>query len=103
MDHETDLEKISFGIIAYAGDAKSCAFGALQAAKNGDFDKAAELLRASDAAAAKAHQIQTELLCQEANGSGAAVDVLLVHAQDHLMTSLLAVDLIKELIELYKR
>ena len=29
--------------------------------------------------------------------------LLMVHAQDHLMTSMLAGDLIKEMIELYRR
>ena len=47
-------------------------------------------------------RLQTELLVNEANGNKTPVDVLLVHAQDHLMTSMLAVELIKELIEIYK-
>ena len=103
MEQEMDLERVSFGLIAYAGDARSCAFGALAAAKTGDFLKAEELLKKADQAAVQAHLIQTELLHQEANGAAAPVDVLLVHAQDHLMTSLLAVELIKELIEFYRK
>lgn len=102
MEQEMNLEQISFGLIAYAGDARSCAFGALEAAKTGDFSKAEELLAQADGAAVKAHRIQTELLQREANGAGAPVDVLLVHAQDHLMTSLLAVELIRELIAFYR-
>lgn len=95
-------EMISFGIIANAGDARSFAFGALEAAKAGNFEEAAELLKKSDEAATLAHKAQTELLFKEANGDKTTVDVLLVHAQDHLMTSMLAVELIKELITLYK-
>lgn len=96
------MELVSFGIIANAGDARSYAFGALEAAKAGNFEEAEALLKQSDEAATQAHKAQTELLFKEANGDKATVDVLLVHAQDHLMTSMLAVELIKELITLYK-
>lgn len=95
-------EMISFGIIANAGDARSFAFAALEAAKQGNFEEAEELLKKSDEAATLAHKAQTELLFKEANGEKTTVDVILVHAQDHLMTSMLAVELIKELITLYK-
>ncbi len=99
---ENGQELVSFGIIAHAGDARSYAYGALAAAKAGNFEEAAELLKQSDAAAVEAHHMQTDLLINEANGNKTPVDVLLVHAQDHLMTSMLAVELIKELIDLYK-
>lgn len=99
---ENGSEMVSFEIIANAGDARSYAFGALEAAKAGNFEEAEELLKKSDEAAVLAHHSQTNLLVQEANGDKVPVDVLLVHAQDHLMTSMLAVELIKELVTLYK-
>ena len=99
---ENGPEMVSFGIIAHAGDARSYAYGALAAAKAGNFEEADALLKQSDAAAVEAHHMQTDLLINEANGNKTPVDVLLVHAQDHLMTSMLAVELIKELIELYR-
>ena len=102
MELENGPEMISFGIIAHAGDARSYAFGALEAAKAGNFEEAEALLKQSNDAAVEAHHMQTELLINEANGDKTPVDVLLVHAQDHLMTSMLAVELIKELIEIYK-
>jgi len=102
LEQENGAEMISFGIIANAGDARSYAFGALEAAKAGNFEEAEELLKKSNDAAVEAHHMQTELLVNEANGQKTPVDVLLVHAQDHLMTSMLAVELIKELITIYK-
>lgn len=102
MELENGPEMISFGIIAHAGDARSYAFGALEAAKAGNFEEAEALLKQSNDAAVEAHHMQTELLVNEANGNKTPVDVLLVHAQDHLMTSMLAVELIKELINIYK-
>ena len=43
------------------------------------------------------------LLTDEGNGEGPQVNLLLVHAQDHLMTSMLAQELIAELIELHEK
>lgn len=102
LEQENGAEMVSFGIIANAGDARSYAFGALEAAKAGNFEEAEALLKQSNDAAVEAHHMQTELLVNEANGNKTPVDVLLVHAQDHLMTSMLAVELIKELITIYK-
>ena len=96
------IETISMELIAYSGDARSFAFGALEAAKEGDFEEAEKLLKKSDEAANLAHKVQTELLFNEANGNSIEMNVLLVHAQDHLMTSMLAEELLKELILLYK-
>ena len=38
------IDEISFGIIANAGDARSYAFQALDAAKSGNFDEAEEIV-----------------------------------------------------------
>lgn len=99
-NQEEGTEMISFGIIAAAGTARSCAFNALAAAEEGNFDEADKLMKESEEAALEAHHQQTNLLVKEANGDHTPVDVMLVHAQDHLMTSLLARELIAEIIKL---
>lgn len=101
----TDLEgteMISFGIIANAGVARSLAFEALAKARKGDFDGAHDLLDQSKASSLEAHHQQTELISNEARGNHTPVDVMLVHAQDHLMTAMLAQELIEELVRLYE-
>ena len=100
---EEEHNLISFGIIANAGDSRSYAFQALDAAKQGDFAQADEFMKKSAEAANLAHKSQTDLLFQEMNGGHAPVNVLLVHSQDHLMTAMLASELIKELIDMYKK
>lgn len=97
-----DLEMISMQIIAGAGDAKGLIFDALEEAKKGNFEKAKEFVKQSEEASKTAHKVQMDLLVAQANGELGAVDVLLVHAQDHLMTTLLAQELIKEIIRLYE-
>lgn len=102
-EEEMSQEMISFGIVASAGEARSLAYEALKEAKEGNFDKADELMAKSKEASLGAHHSQTALLSKEASGDHTPVDVLLVHAQDHLMTSMLAQELIQELIDLYKK
>ena len=96
-------EMVSFQLVAAAEEVRSIAFEALEKAKAGDFDAAAKLMKQSKDAGIKAHHIQTQLLSTEAAGEHLSVDVLLVHAQDHLMCSMLAQELVQELICLYER
>ncbi len=52
---------------------------------------------------ADAHRAQTSLLQKEAQGDDIAYSVTMMHGQDHLMTTILLKDLIKYLMQLYKR
>ncbi len=96
------LEEISMLIIANSGEARSQAFAALEAAKKGDFAGADALLENAARSMQTAHESHRELLQLDASGQVEKVSVLLCHAQDHLMGSALATDLIKEMIFLYK-
>ena len=98
-----DSETIAMTLIAYAGDAKTLAFKALKAAKVGDFKQADELMKESKTVLLKAHEAQTKLLVAEAKGEKTAINVLLIHSQDHLMTSMLAQELIFEMIQMYEQ
>ena len=49
-----------------------------------------------------AHEAQTELLAEEAQGNDIEYSILLVHAQDHLMTTIMYERVAKEFISLYK-
>lgn len=95
-------ETVAMTIIAHSGDARTMAFQALEEAKKGNCEEAKELLKKSEASAILAHKAQTELLTSEANGEKTDLNVLLIHSQDHLMTSLLAQELIKEIILLHE-
>lgn len=99
---DTEIDAVSMRIISYSGDARSYAFGALEEAKKGNFTEANRLLEKSSESMVLAHKAQTHLLIEEANGNRQDINVLLIHSQDHLMTSMLASELIKELILLYK-
>lgn len=95
-------EDVAMMLIVRSGDARTLAFQALTAAREGKFEEAKKLLAQSEEKALKAHHVQTEMLAAEANGEGPEINILLVHSQDHLMTSMLAQELIRELIYLHE-
>lgn len=102
MDENNATDLMSMTIIANSGDARSFAFQALESVKAGKLEEAEELLKKSDVAVNLAHKAQTDLLVKEAGGEKQYINILLIHSQDHLMTSMLANELIKEIILLYK-
>lgn len=88
-------------LIINAGDAKSSAMEAIYSAKKGDFETAQEKIKEANTKINKAHNTQTDLLTEEANGNHAEISLLMIHAQDHLMTALTFLDLAKEVVDVY--
>ena len=84
------IEEIAMTIVGNAGEARSLAFEALKEAKEGNYEKAKKYLEQSKERSLAAHEMQTELICNEADGNG-------------IETSILARELIEEMITLYKK
>nr|WP_314349689.1 PTS lactose/cellobiose transporter subunit IIA [Granulicatella elegans] len=90
-------------IIANSGESKMKSFEALKCLKNKDFKKARELLKESRFIDLEAHNAQTKIIAQALDPDAKeAVTLLMVHAQDHYMTSQLARDLIEALIDVFE-
>ena len=51
----------------------------------------------------EAHNDQTKLICLEANESEVELNLITIHSQDHLMTSLVINDLTKEIVKLTEK
>ena len=97
------LEEAVMEIIVNAGQSRSLCFEALHAARQGNLDEAKSLLREADDYARQAHKMQTKLIEQDAGEARQPMTLIMVHAQDHLMNSLLARELSEEIIHLYQR
>ncbi|CZW65589.1 Phosphotransferase system cellobiose-specific component IIA [Enterobacter hormaechei] len=97
------LEEAVMEIIVNAGQSRSLCFEALHAARQGNLDEAKSLLREADGYARQAHKMQTKLIEQDAGEAHQPMTLIMVHAQDHLMNSLLARELSEEIIHLYQR
>ena len=97
------LEEAVMEIIVNAGQSRSLCFEALHAARQGNLDEAKSLLREADGYARQAHKMQTKLIEQDAGEARQPMTLIMVHAQDRLMNSLLARELSEEIIHLYQR
>lgn len=97
------LEEAVMEIIVNAGQSRSLCFEALHAARQGNFDEANSLLREADGYSRQAHRMQTKLIEQDAGEAKQPMTLIMVHAQDHLMNSLLARELCEEILHLYQR
>lgn len=89
-------------IIMHAGNAKSSALMAIDSAHDGDFEDAEAEMGKARAEMAAAHKVQFGMLQQEANGNSQEVNIILVHAQDHLTMAIMAQDIAERFIELYR-
>ena len=100
---ENDLEEVVMGLIINSGQARSLAYTALKQAKQGDFASARAMMDQSRLALNEAHLVQTKLIEGDQGEGKMKVSLVLVHAQDHLMTSMLARELVTELIDLHEK
>ena len=99
-----EMEQQIVGMISAAGDSKAKAFEALKKVKESKYDAARALLQEAREIDLEAHKIQTQLITAEMSGgeNKPEVGLLMVHAQDHYMTSQLARDLIEEMINVFE-
>ena len=97
------MEEIILNIIMHSGEARSYSMEAITLAKTGNFNEARELIVKADEELGYAHNSQTSLIQGEAANDNIEFSLLLVHAQDHLMTTMTFKDLAVELIEVYEK
>ncbi|WP_321433703.1 PTS lactose/cellobiose transporter subunit IIA [Trichococcus flocculiformis] len=95
-------DQIIMGLILNAGDAKQHLYQALSQVKQGNFEESEKEMELAEVAMNEAHNLQTRFLAQEAGGTKSEITALFVHAQDHLMTTITEINLIKEIIDLRK-
>lgn len=97
------MEEKIMSLIIHSGEARSYAMEAIAAAREGKIEQARELLVKSDEELGEAHNTQTSLIQAEAGGEKIEISLLMVHAQDHFMTSMTLKDLAKELVEIHAK
>lgn len=89
-------------LITYAGNAKSKYMEALRSLRKKNFDEAKSFVMEADDIVLKAHVVQTNFIQGELQGKESQHSLLMIHAQDHLMTTLMLKDITKELIEIFR-
>lgn len=98
-----EIQELGFQIIGFSGDALNYYFQALNSCKAGKLDEVDSFIKKGDSALKSAHKLQTDLIVKEANGETSEYSVIMVHAQDHLMNSILVKKLVLELVYVNKK
>lgn len=94
------MEQEIMELIIHGGDARSKAIEAMQKLKVNDFGGARALIKECNDSILTAHKVQTKMLQDEAGGCGSNVQLLVVHAQDHLMDAMVIRDVVNNLIDI---
>ncbi len=99
---KSEVQSIAFQLIGKAGEAYDHFYRAITCSKQKDFDGAEEEIKLGNEKLTAAHKAQTQLLTAEANEEDIAFSIILIHAQDHLMGTIMFERIAKEFIELYR-
>ena len=97
------LELACFQIISEAGVAKSSYIEAMREARKCSFEKAKECIEEGEEAFLKGHTVHAQLIKQELSSEQGAPNLLLVHAEDQLMSAEICKIFAEELIVTYGR
>ncbi len=98
-----DYQNIIMQLIVNGGNARSKSIEAIRLAKAGRIVEARDLHEQACDDLAKAHEVQAQLIQEEADGRHLEVTILMVHAQDHLMNAMTVKDLALEMIDMYEQ
>lgn len=97
------IELLSFQMISFNGSARSCFVEAIMAAKEGDFERAEQLMAEGEEQFVEGHRVHAQLIQKEASGEPTVVNLLLIHAEDQMMSAELLKIVAAELIDIHKR
>lgn len=96
-----ELQTVAFEIILNSGNARSLVHEAFKEMRKNAFEQASQKLDEANEALIEAHKSQTELLQEYASGEKIEMEIIMVHAQDHLMTSMTLREVAIEMLALY--
>lgn len=100
---ELTAEQINLMLILHSGNARSKVIQALREYREGNVVESDNLLVQAEEDLKVAHQIHFKMVQQEASGEKVEFALLLMHAEDHLMSTLSMKELVKELLDLFKQ
>lgn len=95
-----ELELISFEIISNVGTARSCYIEGMRLAKEGDFEAAMTKIAAGDSAFNDGHTSHMKLLGVDQK---TPMGLLVMHAEDQLMSAETFKIMAMEFIDMYKK
>ncbi|MDO4680286.1 MAG: PTS lactose/cellobiose transporter subunit IIA [Aerococcus sp.] len=103
MDTNDQSYELAFQVIVHAGESRTLSYQAMNEAEAYRFEEAHSLLEQANKEFLECHTIQTDMLTKEANGRKTELNIILIHAQDHLTMATMAMDTAKRWIKLQKK
>lgn len=100
-----DWNTILCTIIANAGESKSASLAAIEAAREGKFEDADQLMKESEEAFLIAHEAHMQILVHESGETNVQVPVnfLMIHAANHLSNAEIAKDFAEQIIAILRK
>ncbi|MBS7576593.1 MULTISPECIES: PTS cellobiose transporter subunit IIA [unclassified Enterococcus] len=98
-----NIQVVAFELILHSGNARTLIHEAFANMECGEFDEADTKLEAANDELLLAHQGQTKLLQDYASGQEIVMEIIMVHAQDHLMTTMTLKEIALRMKILYQR
>lgn len=98
-----EMELCCFELITNVGDARSSFIQSISAAKQGNFAEAEKLIEAGEKSFIKGHKVHGDLIQKAAAGDEIPFSLILMHAEDQMMSSESFKILAGEFLDLYKK
>lgn len=89
-------------MILHSGNARSNAHEAIDKIKGKGFEDAKELLLTAKGELREAQKTHASLLREMASEKDVPINLLLIHAEDHVATSEIVLDMANELFDVYE-
>ncbi|MDU5510659.1 PTS cellobiose transporter subunit IIA [Enterococcus gilvus] len=98
-----ELQVAAFEIILHSGNARTIIHDAFASMRKKEDEKAKKQLEEANEQLLMAHKAQTQLLKEYAGGKKIEMEIIMVHAQDHLMTTMTLLEVANEMRYLYQQ
>lgn len=97
-----EMEAICFQMISAVGTARSMYIEAIHLAKAGEFEQAQEMMRQAQHNFVEGHHAHAKLIENEADGNQTPFSLILMHAEDQMMSAEAFGILAEEFIDIYQ-
>lgn len=100
--HMDGNELVIFEMISHVGGARSSLMEALRFARQGSFTEAENKIKEASDLLSSGHKVHGQLVQKEASGEKVELSLLMVHAEDLMMTTEILKELVQEMLHMYR-
>lgn len=98
-----NLEMLCFQLISNCGNARSCYVEAINQAKEKNFEEVEKLIAEGNECFNMGHKVHAQMIQAEAQGNGMNFSLIIVHAEDILMSAETLKIISENFIDVYKK